>query len=51
MRGLREEGLPVRWVEPGNLHLTLKFLGEIRPERLAEVEGAVERVAATTAPR
>ncbi len=50
VRTLREEGLPVRWVEPDNLHLTLKFLGEIRPERLADVEGAVARVAATTQP-
>lgn len=47
---LRERGLPVRWVEPDNLHLTLKFLGEVRPERLSDVEGAVARVASTTQP-
>lgn len=47
---LRERGLPVRWVEADNLHLTLKFLGEIRPERLAEVERAVTRVASATQP-
>ncbi len=50
VRGLREEGLPVRWVEPVNLHLTLKFLGEIRAERLADVEAALARVAAATPP-
>ena len=49
-RGLRDEGMPVRWVEPDNLHLTLKFLGELRAERLSEVEASVERVAASTAP-
>lgn len=49
VRSLREGGLPVRWVEPGNLHLTLKFLGELRPERLAEVEESVARVASSTA--
>lgn len=50
VRLLREAGLPVRWVEAENLHLTLKFLGEIRPERLGEVEAAVGRVAAATSP-
>jgi 2'-5' RNA ligase len=50
VRSLREGGLPVRWVEADSLHLTLKFLGEIRPERIAEVEGAVARVASATSP-
>jgi 2'-5' RNA ligase len=49
VRALRDGGLPVRWVEPDNLHLTLKFLGELRPERLAEVETSLARVAASTA--
>ena len=47
---LRERGLPVRWVEADNLHLTLKFLGEVRPERLGEVEAAVSGVASSTEP-
>lgn len=50
VRPLRDEDLPVRWVEAGNLHLTLKFLGEVRPERQAPVQELVERVAAATAP-
>jgi 2'-5' RNA ligase len=27
----------VKWVEPGNIHLTLKFLGEIKDEQTGEV--------------
>ena len=50
VRVLREGDLPVRWVEADNLHITLKFLGEIRPERVAEVEAAVEGVASATLP-
>lgn len=29
---LREQGFPVRWIEADTYHLTLKFLGEVRPE-------------------
>lgn len=32
--GLREEGWPVRWVREDSLHITLKFFGEVMPERL-----------------
>lgn len=47
-RKMREAELPVRWVEPDQIHLTLKFLGEVRPERVAEVKEAVARVAEKT---
>ncbi|NJD19994.1 MAG: RNA 2',3'-cyclic phosphodiesterase [Gemmatimonadetes bacterium] len=50
VRILREGGLPVRWVEPDALHITLKFLGETRPERVAEVEEAMAQVASATHP-
>ncbi|HKJ03793.1 MAG TPA: RNA 2',3'-cyclic phosphodiesterase [Longimicrobiales bacterium] len=49
-RPLREEELPVRWVEEANLHLTLKFLGEVRPEQVPAVEEAMVRVGEGTAP-
>ncbi|HSG09664.1 MAG TPA: RNA 2',3'-cyclic phosphodiesterase [Longimicrobiales bacterium] len=49
-RPLRDVGLPVRWVEEDNLHLTLKFLGEIRPERVPGLEQAMATVAEGTAP-
>lgn len=49
-RAIREADLPVRWVEPDNFHLTLKFLGEVRPEQVPDVEGVLERIAGTTQP-
>src|SRR5688500_12263013 len=47
-RKLRDEELPVRWVDIDGFHVTLKFLGEVRRERLEEVEQAINRVAVTT---
>lgn len=49
-RLLREAELPVRWVDPDNLHVTLKFLGEVRPDRVETVEETLTRVAQGTAP-
>jgi 2'-5' RNA ligase len=40
---LRAAALPVRWVEPDGLHLTLKFLGDVADGRLAEMVAALER--------
>jgi 2'-5' RNA ligase len=31
-----------RWVAPEGIHLTLKFLGDVRGDRLKEITGAVE---------
>lgn len=36
---LRAKGLPVSWVPERNLHLTLKFLGEVLPGRADELAG------------
>lgn len=33
----------VKWVEPHNLHFTLKFIGEVGADRLVEVADAVRR--------
>ncbi len=45
-RPLRDAGFPIRWVADENVHLTLKFLGELTEERVEEVcravDGAVE---------
>lgn len=40
---LRVPGLKVKWVEPENFHLTLKFLGEVPVERLEGVFQGLER--------
>lgn len=44
-RPLREAELPVRWEGPEKLHLTLKFIGEIRGEQVEGFEEAVARTA------
>ena len=43
---LRAAGLPVRWVDPDGIHLTLKFLGEVADARRDDVVGALERACA-----
>jgi len=47
---LRERGLPVRWVEPDALHLTIKFLGEIEGAELEQINGVLAAVAAKHVP-
>ena len=50
VRKMRDAELPVRWVDLEQLHVTLKFLGEVRPERAMDVKRAVARVAEKTQP-
>jgi RNA 2',3'-cyclic 3'-phosphodiesterase len=38
---LRSRTLPVKWVRPDGVHLTLKFLGEVPEERSAELAAAL----------
>ena len=37
MHRLSKTGVDVKWVAAGNLHLTLKFLGEVPTIELAEI--------------
>jgi 2'-5' RNA ligase len=41
---------PVRWVRDEGLHLTLKFYGEVAPERLEVIEESVRFAVAGTGP-
>jgi len=41
---------PVAWTAPKNLHITLDFLGEISPERVALVERSMRDVASGIGP-
>ncbi len=47
-RKLRETELPVLWTDEDHYHVTLKFLGEVRRERLVEVTKAMQGVAEST---
>jgi 2'-5' RNA ligase len=42
---LKSSGADVKWVEPKNIHLTLKFLGEIDEKRLEKISAILEEVA------
>ncbi len=39
-----------RWVNPDGIHLTLKFLGNIRPEKVEEIRRAIEESCRNTLP-
>lgn len=38
------------WTKPGNFHLTLKFLGDVRPEKIDVVSEVIQRVADAYSP-
>jgi 2'-5' RNA ligase len=42
---LRQLPVTVKWVPPENIHLTLKFLGEVAPARVEEIGAALRRAA------
>ena len=41
----RREKLPVKWVRPESIHLSLKFLGEVEETRTPELRTALQRAA------
>lgn len=47
-RPLREGGYPLRWADPGQVHITLKFLGEVPAEDQNGIVEALRRVAEKT---
>jgi len=49
-RHLRDRELPVRWSDIENYHVTLKFLGELRGDRVEVVRDVMQQVAENTAP-
>ena len=48
---LRASDWPVRWIGDEGLHVTLKFYGEVAPERLEVIEESVRLAARGTGPR
>ncbi len=46
----RFEELPIRWVPVDNIHLTLRFLGDVSPSNLALIEDILHNECAAAAP-
>lgn len=49
-RRLAESRADVAWVQPPNLHLTMRFLGEITEAQRQQIEAATRRIAAGMSP-
>lgn len=47
---LRKRCADVRWTPPHQVHLTVKFLGEVADRRVSEVAGAIDRAAKGSSP-
>lgn len=47
---LRETGIDARWIDPGHLHLTLWFLGNVAAEEVPAICRAIDVAAARVAP-
>ncbi|MDD2702747.1 MAG: RNA 2',3'-cyclic phosphodiesterase [Candidatus Omnitrophica bacterium] len=45
---LKESGADVKWAAPRNIHLTLKFLGEVDENKTQEIAVLIEKTAKTT---
>ncbi len=44
IKDLRAADPKVRWVRPENIHVTLKFIGEVPPEKVAFIRGGLSGV-------
>ena len=47
---LRKDIRGASWVKRGNIHLTLKFLGDVAPNQISVIKNAIEQVADTRSP-
>lgn len=50
IKGLSTLDSSVRWVRPENIHLTLKFLGEVKDDRVAKIADALNDTVVTHRP-
>jgi 2'-5' RNA ligase len=41
--GFKKPGQPLKWVNPENIHLTIKFLGNVKQGRVQEITGALQK--------
>lgn len=47
---LKYAGADVKWVEKDNIHLTLKFLGEVSEEKIEKIKSALDQIAGQAKP-
>jgi len=47
---LKAAAADLKWVKPENIHLTLKFLGEIEAQKQEEIANIIEAIAGKTSP-
>jgi len=47
---LKYAGADVKWVEKDNIHLSLKFLGEVSEEKNPEIKSILDQISKTTGP-
>ena len=47
---LKRHGLKLQWMRPQNMHLTMKFLGEVSKARIGDVAAALHRAALEAVP-
>ena len=47
---LREAGYPVKWVDADNIHMTVKFLGEVDGSRIDDVRAGLVKAVGDTKP-
>jgi 2'-5' RNA ligase len=44
LKPFKKIATPIRWVKPENIHLTLKFIGEINEEKKNQIEETMEKI-------
>jgi 2'-5' RNA ligase len=42
-QGLKDYGIDIRWIRPENIHLTLKFLGDVEAADIDKISGAISK--------
>jgi len=47
---LKKQGGDIKWVTSSNIHLTLKFLGNVTPEKIDKIKVVLDEIAKTHAP-
>jgi 2'-5' RNA ligase len=47
---LKKAGADAKWIPPGNLHFTLKFLGSASPDQISRIKNSLKKLCARQRP-